>query len=247
MHLTVDMGNTNIKLAFYENDERIAYTRFDTRESDYEEVLKRFFVSRKVDKVDDIIVSCVTPSIKEMFFSCLSEYCDNEIIEVNYLYDLGIKINTPTPEKVGNDLLVMSSYAYHLYQKACLCLSFGTATVFCYTDKDGNYSYAAIAPGFQAAANSLWEKADQLPRINLAKKDNILANTTLDAMNVGIVDGYIGLCSHIIDEFKKELGEDMAVIATGGQGKIIVPYLNVDKYETDFVSSGLNYLYTRCK
>ncbi|MBR2802937.1 MAG: type III pantothenate kinase [Erysipelotrichaceae bacterium] len=249
MLLSVDMGNTNIKLALWENDQQISFTRFDTHHSLFFEELERFFGDQGINQVDDIIVSCVVPSIKGEFFSVLSEYCPHPIIEVDHNFDLGIKVDVPNPARVGHDLISMAAYAYHLSGRSTLICSFGTASVFCYVDHDGNYKYAVIAPGFSSAANALWEKADQLPRIRLHKPESVLADNTADSMNVGIVEGYIGLCRHLVQKIKEELDEeDLPVYVTGGQGRMLAEEIpGVVLYEPDFVTQALHYLYQRRK
>ena len=63
-------------------------------------------------------------------------------------------------------------------------------------------------------------------------------------MQAGLVYGYIGQSEYIIKEFKKALGVNMQVIATGGLGKII--YENTDEidiYDRDLTFKGLKYIY----
>ena len=73
-----------------------------------------------------------------------------------------------------------------------------------------------------------------------------MADTTLDAMNVGIYNGYIGMLKYLIHGLKTEINEDLYIVACGGLGKMIAPYISeFDEYDPDFVTKGLNYICQR--
>ena len=89
-------------------------------------------------------------------------------------------------------------------------------------------------------------QAAKLPEIEIKKPASILAKTTTTSMQAGLVYGYIGQSEYIIKEFKKALGVDMKVIATGGLGKII--YKNTDEidiYDRNLTFKGLKYIYEK--
>ena len=249
MLLAIDMGNTNIKLGLYDNDKQIDFTRFKTRQHDYYDLIRLFLKANNLDYVEDAIISCVTPSIIIKFKEDLKTFIKNEIIEVNYHTDLGINIISETPEIIGNDLLVMSSYAYHLTHKASIVVSFGTATVFVYTDLSGNYRYAMIAPGFEAAYKTLFKDAENLNDTPLSYPKTVLATNTFDALNAGIVEGYVGLTNHLISKMKEELNnDDIAIIICGGNAEILTKGIeDITTYKADFVTEGLSYIYLRNK
>ncbi|MBQ1741202.1 MAG: type III pantothenate kinase, partial [Erysipelotrichaceae bacterium] len=99
------------------------------------------------------------------------------------------------------------------------------------------------APGFSKIAETLWKNAAQLPEFELKPVNTYLADNTIDAMNVGIYNGYIGMLKSLILGMRNEIGEDMYIIGCGGLGKKVAPYLNIfNEYDPDFVTRGLNYL-----
>lgn len=92
----------------------------------------------------------------------------------------------------------------------------------------------------------MWTQAAKLPEIEIKKPKTILNKTTTTSMQAGLVYGYIGQSEYIIKQFKKELGVDMKVIATGGLGKII--YKNTDEidiYDRDLTFKGLKHIYEK--
>jgi type III pantothenate kinase len=98
----------------------------------------------------------------------------------------------------------------------------GTATTFDFVSREGAYIGGAIAPGITISCEALFQKASKLPRVELfARPKQVIAKDTISAMNAGIVHGYAGLVDGIVRGMKRESGEDLAVIATGGLAPLI--------------------------
>ncbi|MDD5843476.1 MAG: hypothetical protein PUC86_07855, partial [Solobacterium sp.] len=71
-----------------------------------------------------------------------------------------------------------------------------------------------------------------------------LASNTKDAMSVGCVEGFIGMLKYLISGMKKDLNSNPSVVCCGGAGKDLVRYVDeINEYESDFISDGLNYIY----
>ena len=152
----------------------------------------------------------------------------------------------PNPQDTGDDLIVMCSYAYNLYHRETLIVSMGTATVICHVTKAGEFKHCIIAPGFSKIAETLWKNAAQLPEFELKHTSTFLADNTIDAMNVGIYQGYMGMLKYLISGISREIGEDLYIIGCGGLGKKVAPYVDLfDEYDPDFVTRGLNYIAQR--
>ena len=118
-----------------------------------------------------------------------------------------------------------------------------TYTVICNVNNKGEFEHCIIAPGFSKLSETLWKNAAQLPEFQLKHSDTYLANNTIDAMNVGIYKGYIGMLTSLIEGISNEIGEDMYVVGCGGLGKMVAPYIDLfDEYDPDFVTKGLNYI-----
>jgi len=249
MIATIDVGNTNIKIGLYNGVERVAFTRFLTVQEDYSELVDNFMNANQVRKVDDIMLSCVVPKIQKSICKAFAKYCDNQPISVNWKDDLGIGLEVPAPETIGADILVMCAYAYHCFEKELIVVSFGTATVICHVNEKGNFAHCILSPGYEAFSKLLSSNTAQLPDISYSVPETVLVNNTVDAINVGVVEGYVGLCDHLLKKMKSEIGNDeIPVIAIGGVGGLFVEEISsVVKYVPDFVSDGLAYLYTRRK
>lgn len=249
MLLTVDLGNTSTKLAIYDNGNQVAFSCFDGINDNFRSLILSFIFKSNLreDDITAAILSCVVPSIYDTIYDVLESIVGKDnIVDINPNKDYGIKLAVPNPQEVGDDIIVMCAYAYNLYHREMLVVSMGTCSVICHITKDGEFKHCIIAPGFTKMSETLWRNAAQLPEFELEYKNTYLANTTIDAMNVGIYNGYIGMMTSLIDGIKKQIDEEPYIIGCGGLGKMAAPYItSLDEYDPDFVTRGLNFIYER--
>ena len=82
----------------------------------------------------------------------------------------------------------------------------GTATTFNAITKDGSYLGGAIAPGIRIAADALSSHASKLPKIDLVFPDSVIGQNTPDAMQAGLLYGYVGACGGDGKTFSRSIG-----------------------------------------
>lgn len=250
MILTVDLGNTSTKLGIFDKDEQLYFLCTDGISDNYRSLFLSFIFKSNLreDSIDKAILSCVVPSVYNDAYDALESIVGKgNIIDINPFKDYGIKLVMPKPEDTGDDLIVMCSYAYNIHQRELLIVSMGTATVLCHVTDKGEFKHCIIAPGFSKLAETLWKNAAQLPEFELKHSNSYLADNTLDAMNVGIYKGYIGMLKSLIYGLKRELElDDLYIVGCGGLGKMVAPYIKeFDEYDPDYVTKGLNYIAQR--
>ncbi|MCK4241248.1 MAG: type III pantothenate kinase, partial [Candidatus Atribacteria bacterium] len=125
-----------------------------------------------------------------------------------------------------------------------IIVDFGTATTFCAVNADGVYLGGAIAPGLEISVEALFEKTAKLPKIELIKPKHSIGSNTITAMQSGMFFGYLGLINELIRRFKRELGEDSVVVATGGQAELIGNESKlIDKIDPLLTLEGLHLIY----
>lgn len=246
MLLTIDLGNTSLKLAIFENENKLACNIYNDFDNEFGALIKNFLYRNNISEkfISDCIVSSVVPSLNRVLLNELRRILNKEPIFIDASMNLGISVDTANPEEVGSDLLAMSAYAYNLYKDELLVISVGTATVVSHINKEGVFKHCIIAPGYGKVAQCLWGNAAKLPEFKPEKTDTFLANNTIDAMNVGLYQGYIGSLRYLINGIKEELNISPRIVACGGFGKDIVKDISeIEYYEPDMVTSGLNYIY----
>jgi type III pantothenate kinase len=100
-------------------------------------------------------------------------------------------------------------------------IDFGTATTFNAITQEGDYLGGAITAGVNLAAEALFTRAAKLPRIDLQRPPSVIGSNTVHAMQSGLLFGYVSMVEGMVARFRKELGEDMKVIATGGLAEVV--------------------------
>jgi type III pantothenate kinase len=85
----------------------------------------------------------------------------------------------------------------------------------------GDYLGGAIAPGLGIAAEALTQRTAKLPRIDLVRPPSVIGKNTIQAMQSGLLFGYVGLVEGLVARFRAELGPELKVIATGGLAPLL--------------------------
>ncbi|MBC7960729.1 MAG: type III pantothenate kinase [Vallitaleaceae bacterium] len=252
MLLVVDVGNTNIKLGVYKEDELLGSFRMTTKtprtSDEYGLFILSWLQSRGilVTSIKDTIISSVVPNIMYSFTNGIKKYIKKEPIIVAPGIKTGISVNTESPKEVGSDRIVDVAGAYFTYGGPALVIDFGTATKYDVVTEKGAFEVGITSPGIIISANALWQKAAKLPEFEIKKPDTILAKNTITSMQAGLVYGYIGQVEYIVKKVKEEMKMDMKVIATGGLARIIVGETDcIDIHDPDLTFKGLKIIYEK--
>ena len=199
------------------------------------------------DDISDIIISCVVPPLLNTMNQLAYRYFKQTPMIVGPGLKTGMALNYDNPKEIGADRIVNAVAAYEKYHKELVVVDFGTATTFDCISRDGAYLGGAIAPGVLISSEALFQKASKLPRVEIfVKPKNVVTKDTISGMNAGIVYGYAGLVDGIITRIKKEMGDDLTVIATGGLAPIISHESEtIDHVEESLTLEGLMIIHKR--
>jgi type III pantothenate kinase len=254
MLIVIDIGNTNITMGLFNQDDIVGHYRLTTKlqrtSDEYGFMILSFLNASNIqaNEVEDIIIASVVPKIMHSFTNSIIKYFHKEPIIIGPGVKTGISIKIDNPRSLGADRLVDAAGAYYLYHCACLVIDFGTATTFDVINEHGEFIGGATAPGLGISSNALSSQAAKLPEIEIRKPKEIIAKDTVSSMQAGIVYGYIGLTEHIISSIKKSYGKPLKVISTGGLGRLISKETNeIDIYDPDLTFKGLKMIYDKLK
>ncbi len=257
MLLAIDVGNTNIVLGIFKGkrllyDWRIATDKNKTSD-EYGLLFEQIFRynSMPSDDVDDVIISSVVPTLMHTLSAMSVKYFNKEPFVVGPGIRTGMNIKYENPRELGADRIVNAVAAYEKYGGPLIIVDFGTAITFCAISKEGDYLGGVIAPGIKISSEALFLQTAKLPKVELVKPKNVIGKNTVNSIQSGLVNGYIGLVDYIIEKMIEEMkdeGEVKNVIGTGGFATLIgseSKYINkIDKMLT---LEGLRIIYERNK
>ena len=253
MLAAIDIGNTNITVGVFKEDEIIATFRLTTKmprtSDEYGMLLLNLLEQNEIDHkdIEDVIIASVVPNIMHSFERAIVKYFHIIPIMIEPGIQTGIRIAIDNPKQVGADRIVDAAAAYGLYGGPVLVLDFGTATTYDLVDANGTFLTGITAPGIQSAARALSDDAAKLPEIEIKKPDSILAKDTISSMQAGLIYGQIGQTEYIIRQVKKEAGlGEIKVVATGGLGRIIANETElIDIYDPTLTLKGMLFIYKK--
>ncbi|PSL27139.1 pantothenate kinase [Planomicrobium soli] len=252
MILVLDVGNTNIVLGVFDRGQLMHHWRMETlrhkTEDEYGVHIKAFLndVDLVVSDIAGIIMSSVVPPIMFSLEKMCQKYFYIKPLIVGPGVKTGLNIKYDNPREVGADRIVNAVAAIQDYGSPLIIVDFGTATTYCYIDEKQQYMGGAIAPGIAISTEALYNRASKLPRIEIARPDNVVGKNTVAAMQAGIVYGYVGQAEGIVSRMKAQSKKTPTVVATGGLASLIAKESDIiDKVDPFLTLKGLYYIYKR--
>ena len=262
MLLAIDIGNTNVVAALFEENDDVKQTAKVIREwristdskrtgDEYYSFLAMLLRAEGFDisKITEAVVSSVVPALVGTFVTLARRITGKKpLLVTKELYGkLPISLPAPAEHEVGTDLLCNAVEAWCRYNKATIVVDFGTALTFTTVDQNGFLQGVAIAPGLGTAIKSLSTNTAQLPMVELKAPQTSLGSNTIECIQAGVILGYKGLVEYMIGRTKKDLSErtgvpedDIHVVATGGLNSVLQPLVDCfEDFDREFTLQGL--------
>ena len=254
--LAADLGNTNITLGLFEDDQLIGSWRASSRAGATADELAALTSSllgldgHRLDELDAVAIASVVPPLTGTF----ERFLRDRIGLAPVLVDAGslagtLAIEIDRPAEAGADRLCNALAARTEFGGPAIVVDFGTSTNFDLVSNEGAYIGGAIAPGLGLSLEALAGSASKLPRIELRRPPRAIGTNTVHAMQSGALLGYVGLVSGLLTALRGELLERspadrrVTVIATGGYTH--EPWLRdvpgIDAIEPDLTLRGIRY------
>jgi type III pantothenate kinase len=227
MLLTIDVGNTNTVLGVFRREELIANWRLTTaREQTVDEygvLTRNLFTLAGLDRdaITGVIISSVVPPVNWTLAEMSRVYFGQKALFVELGVKTGMAVLVDNPSEVGADRIVNGVAAFHQYGGPCIVVDFGTAITFDAISAKGEYLGGVIAPGLGIASEALFARAARLPRVEIKDPGKVIGTNTITHMQAGLYYVAVDMVDGMLTRMKKELGENVTVVATGGQAKLV--------------------------
>ena len=255
MLLAVDMGNTNVVFALFEEGEIRARWRIATdprRTGDeYAVWLSQLMAIEGIERsaITAMIVSNVVPRARHNLEVLAEKY-----FRVAPLFagegeaTWGIAIDVDEPGSLGSDRAVNAIAAHAKHGGDLIVVDFGTATTFDVVDFHGAYKGGIIAPGINLSLDALVSNTAKLPRIAIESphSDSVIGRNTEDQMLIGVFWGYVAMMEGLIARMRAQIGRPAKVVATGGLAILFDDHTEIfDHVDPDLTLEGLAILAER--
>ncbi len=234
MILVIDVGNTRIKAAVFEDAtlfEIFAFSKIELQKN-IEKILKNF------EKITDLVVSSVGDVEKQSFLVY------NEVLNVHFLSHedpFPFQNCYATPKTLGIDRMVLAAGATLQFpNQNRLVIDAGTCVTYDFIDEENNYLGGAIAPGLRLRYEALHNFTAKLPLLSLESPKDFIGTSTSESIHSGVVNGFVYEIDGFIDEYKARYS-NFIIILTGGDTDFLAKRLkNTIFANSNFLLESLN-------
>jgi type III pantothenate kinase len=249
MLLAVDVGNTNTVLGVFDGERLVDSWRVksDARATADEMALQWRGLLSGVGALDGIAVCSTVPAVLHEVRGLLVRYYAHI---PSVIVEPGVKTGVPllydNPRELGADRIVNTLAAYHLYGGPAIVVDFGTSTNFDVVSDKGEFLGGALAPGVEISIDALAARGARLFTVERARPRSVIGKSTSEALQSGLLYGFVGQVDGMVRRITAELGGTAAVIATGGLASLILDESETIKHhEPDLTLLGLRLVYER--
>lgn len=248
--LAVDVGNTVTKFGVFAADELAGTWEVTTSERcTADEAWAQ--AARAIDMLGapepaSAILSCVVPSLAEVWRSALGKLCGARPYVVGPGLKTGIRMRYDDPSEVGSDRVADAVAARETYGVPVVVVDLGTTTNIEVVDESGAFAGGIIAPGVALGARSLTAAAARLPMIELRAPERVIGRSTRSAMQSGVVLGEAARIDGLLDAVMDELGTDAPVVMTGDGAAQVAALISHDAVVDETLTlRGLHHIWLR--
>jgi len=236
MNLIIDVGNTFVKLAVFDND-----ILQHKKSCSIKEFL--FYFEK---------ISIKFPKINKAIVSSVGNFSEDElsVIKSRYkVFTLSQKDKVPyvnkyaTPETLGVDrMALVSAAAIQFPDKNVLIIDAGSCITYDFLNSENEYLGGAISPGIQMRYKSIHSFTENLPLLEPNFPLNYVGDSTENSIHSGVIHGILNEIDGFIDLYK-EKNKELTIILTGGDAHFLLDNLKNDIFaNSNFLLEGLNYI-----
>ncbi len=232
MNLTVDAGNSFVKIAVMDKDGAVASWQ---TESFTQELLRRIVEEYAPQRAIVAASGAGGAELCRMVGALVPQ-----TMEMTPLVRLPIGIDYATPHTLGADRIAAAVGAVELYgNRPMLIVDFGTAITFDLV-VDGVFRGGNISPGVRMRFEALHERTARLPLCSEADWVAGVGNSTRSAIAAGVIEGIVNEVEGYISRFSAKEPGIMTIFCGGGAEYFVNRIKNAIFANCNMTNVGLN-------
>ena len=237
MILTIDVGNTRIKGAVFE-DSKILETYIFLKINLKIEIQK---ILNNYKKITHLVVSSVGDVGNDAFLEFSSSL---KVHFVSHEDSFPFLSKYETPHTLGIDRMVLAAGAtLQFANKNRLVIDAGTCVTYDFVDEYDNYLGGAISPGLRLRYEALHNYTAKLPLLKLENPKYFIGNQTSESIHSGVVNGLVYEIDGFINQYKEQYS-NFIIILTGGDTEFLANRLkNTIFANSNFLLESLNQIF----
>jgi len=236
MNLVIDIGNTRIKYAVFQNS-KLIYDQASEAGLFLSKIKELF---EKYPRINNAILSSVgTLDRKERDVVAL--FCKVHVLTNSS--KVPFKNSYATTQTLGVDRLALAAAAFHHNPRGnTLVIDAGTCITYDMINNAGEYVGGAISPGVRMRYNAMHNQTAGLPLLDPDELLDFIGNSTKSCMHSGVINGVTQEVDGVINQYQSRF-QDLTVILTGGDSHFFAKRLkNTIFANSKFLLEGLNCL-----
>lgn len=234
MNLVVDIGNTLLKVAVFNNASLILSCDFKKNYiENIESILEKYPITHS-------IISNVSDLNKELDSLLLKKTI---LISFNESTIIPFKNSYSTKDTLGKDRIALVSAAAKKFPfENILIIDLGSCITYDFKNLDNDYLGGSISPGIAMRYKALNDQTANLPKLKLKNIDYYIGKSTEESIHSGVIGGVVMELNGVIQQYRDEFKE-IKIILTGGDSKFLLKKIkNTIFADSNFLLVGLNFL-----
>lgn len=233
MNLVIDIGNTQIKVAVFQETILIFKDQFHS-----DQLISRVLSITEQYTIKKGIISHVT-NLDQTLLSELKKIVN--LIELDYLTKLPFSNKYRTPKTIGVDRLALIAGAKGQFpDQNVLVIDAGSCITYDFLNQDAKYFGGDISPGIEMRYKAVHQYTANLPLLTRVEIVPELGDSTQNAIHRGILNGVIQEIEGVIGQYKTKY-QKLTVVLTGGDTIFLAKNLKSSIFAIpNFLLEGLN-------
>jgi type III pantothenate kinase len=205
--LIIDAGNTNIKLAIFQEGNLTLNQRIEGNDlKKLQSIIEKHHISQTL--LASVRNENETKELKKLLPNC------DLISDLN----IPLKIEYENKQTLGSDRIANAVAIASKTKGNKLAIDIGTCIKFDFVDRNNIYLGGSISPGITLRYKAMNDYTGALPLLNETSQIEIIGKNTITCMHSGVINGIKGELDYFIQQYDLNY-PDLTIFMTGGDAK----------------------------